>query len=147
MTSLVVKIDIPKKWTAQPPHNVSIKVQKGPYKSHPPILSCIGSFLFSKCHLKKLIIFSPIYVKDWNQVIQELKLTPYHPNIDSTNQPQTLSIERPLKVSKIFMKNNIFELDDIYRLQTCGTPMGTSWACVYVLTLLYTGRKLNVNTL
>ncbi len=68
-----------------PQFYITIKVHKQPYKTH-PIVSCIGSFLnaFSKWidyHLQKLVIFSPTYVKDSNQVIQELKgLTPLPPH-------------------------------------------------------------------
>ncbi len=40
------------------------------------------------------------------------------------------------------MKSNIFQLDDTYWLQTCGTSMGTSCACAYAtLYYVYMERK------
>ncbi len=60
-----------------PQFYITIKVHKKPYKTR-PIVSCVGSFLnaFSKWidhHLQKMVIFSPTYVKDSNQNLQELK--------------------------------------------------------------------------
>lgn len=60
-----------------PQFYITIKIHKQPYKTR-PIVSCIGSFLnaFSKwvdCHLQKLVVLSPTYVKDSNQVLQDLK--------------------------------------------------------------------------
>jgi hypothetical protein len=56
--------------------------------------------------------------------------------------PQTLPKELLLKVLKIVMNNNVFQFDDTYWLQTCGTSMGTSCACSYAtLYWAYIERK------
>jgi len=67
-------------------------------------------------------------------------------NIDSTHGIQIISSwfedyqeEIPadfpqalfLKILRIVMTHNVFQLDDTYWLQTCGTSMGTSCACAY----------------
>jgi len=57
--------------------------------------------------------------------------------------PTDFPSELFLKILKIVMTKNIFQLDDTFWMQTCGTSMGTSCACAYVT--LYWGyieRKL-----
>ena len=109
---------------------------------------------------KELIIYSPTYIKDSFQVLKELKHLQLPPNaklftcdavsmytnIDSSQGIQAISdwIEEYneeitpdfpsalfLEVLKIVMTHNVFQLDDTFWLQTCGTSMGTSCACAY----------------
>jgi hypothetical protein len=100
-------------------------------------------------------------VKDSYQVIDELKTLgplPSHSrlftcdavsmytNIDSSHGPELIekwleenNNEIPadfpktllIKVLKVVMTSNIFQFDDTFWLQTCGTSMGTSCACTY----------------
>jgi hypothetical protein len=53
----------------------------------------------------------------------------------SDNVPKHFTSEFLLKVLNIIMSNNIFQFDNIFWLQICGTAMGTSCACSY--TTLY----------
>lgn len=147
-----------------PQFYLTIKVHKRPWKTR-PIISCINSYLnvFSKWldyRFKELIKYSPTYVKDSFQILQELKTLRLAPqaklftcdavsmytNIDSEHgmiviscwleeYQDEISSDFPkdlfLKVLRIVMTHNIFQLDDTYWLQTCGTSMGTSCACAY----------------
>ncbi len=55
-----------------------------------------------------------------------------------TNFPKDLFI----RILQLIMTSNIFQLDDTYWLQTCGTSMGTSCACAYAtLYWAYMERK------
>jgi len=121
---------------------------------------------------KELIKNSPTYVKDSFQILHELKELQLPPeaklftcdavsmytNIDSSHGiiiisawldeykaeiPTDFPSELFLKILKIVMTKNIFQLDDTFWMQTCGTSMGTSCACAYAT--LYWGyieRKL-----
>jgi hypothetical protein len=111
-------------------------------------------------HFKELIIYSPTYIKDSFQVLRELKelnlssharlftcdAVSMYTNINSTHGIHIISSwfgdyqeEIPadfpqalfLKILRIVMTHNIFQFDDTYWLQTCGTSMGTSCACAY----------------
>ena len=138
-----------------PQFYLTIKVHKKPIKTR-PIVSCVNSYLnvFSKWldyRFKQLIKYSPTYLKDSFQVLQELKaLGPLPPqaklftcdavsmytNINSMHGLQTIAnwieeyneevpqdfpTELFLRVLEIVMTHNIFQLDDTYWLQTCGT--------------------------
>jgi hypothetical protein len=51
---------------------------------------------------------------------------------DYTNEISTnFPIDFFLQMLKIVMTHNVFQLDDTFWLQTCGTSMGTSCACAY----------------
>jgi hypothetical protein len=108
-----------------------------------------------------MVILSPTYVKDSNQILQELQELPPLPpqsmlftcdaismytNIDSTHGPEiiekwieefagelqeTLPKDLLLKVLRIVMTSNVFQFDNTYWLQICGTSMGTSCTCSY----------------
>jgi len=60
----------------------------------------------------------------------------------SQEVPQDFPTEFLLKVLQIVMSNNIFQFDDTYWLQKCGTAMGMSCACSYAtLYWAYIERK------
>jgi hypothetical protein len=135
-----------------PQFYIIIKIHKQPYKTR-PIVSCVGSFLnaFSKwvdTHLQKLLPFNPTYTKDTSHVLQDIE------NPKSTKSLKTFHLQRRIHVhqhqqhtwnrnhKKIIMSNNIFQFDDTYWLQKCGTAMGTSCACSYAtLYWAYIERK------
>jgi hypothetical protein len=111
--------------------------------------------------LKKLLPLSPTYLQDSNQVLDELEaLGPLPPdaklftadavsmytNIDTCHAlmvfshwfrdysdeiPTDFPKELFLKILELVMTRNVFSFDDTYWLQTAGTAMGTSTACVY----------------
>ena len=121
---------------------------------------------------KTLISLSPTYIKNSAQIIEELKeigplpsqatlftcdAISMYTNIDSSHGPEIIAKwiedfkeEIPddfptdffIKVLKIVMNSNIFQFDNTYWLQTCGTAMGTSCACAYAtLYWAYMERK------
>jgi len=123
-------------------------------------------------HLQKLLPFNPTYTKDTSHILQDIKKIqnlPSHSrlftcdaesmytNINnihgieiirkwledySQEVPQDFPTEFLLKVLQIVMSNNIFQFDDTYWLQKCGTAMGTSCACSYAtLYWAYIERK------
>jgi len=160
-----------------PQFYITIKIHKNPYKTR-PIVSCIGSFLnaYSKwidSHLQQLVIHNPTYIKDTQNILQDLQKLKNLPtnaklftcdaesmytNINSIhgpsiiekwieeyphNIPQNFPSTFLLKALQIVMNNNVFQFDDTYWLQICGTSMGTSCACSYAtLYWAYFERKL-----
>jgi hypothetical protein len=149
---------------------ITLKVHKQPWSTR-PVVSCVGSFaeVFSKwlhIQLQKLLPLSQTYLRDSNQVLEELKATgPLPPgaklftadavsmytNIDthhamivfrqwfrdySTEIPTDFPKELFLAVLEIVMTRNVFSFDDTFWLQIAGTAMGTSCACMYA-TLYY----------
>ncbi len=122
--------------------------------------------------LQGTLVFSPTYTKDSFPVLPELKAINQLPpnaklftcdavsmytNIDSTHGiqvimnwieeyleeiPTNFPKELFLRILQIIMTSNIFQLDDTYWLQTCGTSMGTSCTCAYAtLYWAYMERK------
>jgi len=56
--------------------------------------------------------------------------------------PQDFPTELLLKLLRIIMTNNVFQFDNTFWLQVCGTSMGTSCACSYAtLYWAYIERK------
>ena len=116
--------------------------------------------------MKELLPLSRTYLRDSEQVLSELnalgRLTPnaklftadavsMYTNIDTTHAisvfkewfvqfpdetPQGFPTKLFLRVLEIIMTSNIFQFDDTYWVQTSGTAMGTSAACMYA-TLYY----------
>lgn len=144
---------------------LTLKVHKNPWSTR-PVVSCIGSFveIFSKWldyQLNKLLPLSPTYLRDSNQVLEELEalgplprdaklftadavsmytnidtrhaLTVYHQWFrDCSHElPTDFPTELFLNVLEIVMTRNVFSFDDTYWLQIAGTAMGTSTACMY----------------
>jgi hypothetical protein len=122
--------------------------------------------------LQKLLPSNPTYTRDTSHVLQDLKPLKNLPNkaklftcdaesmytninnthgieiigkwlIDYSNDvPENFPSEFLLKTLNIIMSNNIFQFDNTFWLQTCGTAMGTSCACSYAtLYWAYIERK------
>ena len=144
---------------------LTLKVHKQPWSTR-PVVSCVASFaeVFSKwlhIQLQKLLPLSQTYLRDSNQVLEELEaIGPLPPgaklftadavsmytNIDTRHAMTVFrqwfrdySIEIPtdfpqelfLAVLEIVMTRNVFSFDDTFWLQIAGTAMGTSCACMY----------------
>ena len=150
-----------------PQFYLTLKVHKTPWKTR-PVVACVGSFaeVFSKWldhQMKRLLPLSNTYLRDSNQVLDELTalgaLPPnaklftadavsMYTNIDTehaistfrrwltdftTEIPDNFPTELFLRVLELVMTRNIFQFDDTYWLQTDGTAMGTSAACMYAM--------------
>jgi hypothetical protein len=155
-----------------PQFYITIIIHKKPYKTRPIVSCVGSFLNpFSKCidhHLQKMVFFSPTYVKDSNRILQELKaltnLPPHsmlftcdansmYTNINSIHGPELISkwIEEFLEdLQETLPKDlllkvliiNVFQFEDTYWLQTCGTSMGTSCGCSYAtLYWAYIERK------
>jgi len=108
----------------------------------------------------ELLPFVPTFIKDSFQVLNDLKsfhlpanaklftcdAISMYTNIDSTHglevvsnwfeeYPTEIPLDVPkalfLKILRIIMTHNVFQLDNTYWLPTFGTSMGTSCACAY----------------
>ena len=111
--------------------------------------------------LQQVVRLCPCYLKDSQSLLRKLKhlgkLPPtamlvtadavsMYTNIDTQHGLQTLAkwfdlhtqqlpqgypTQMVLKLLKLVMTNNVFQLDDTYWLQLSGTAMGTNVACMY----------------
>ncbi len=111
--------------------------------------------------LQKVVHLCPAYLQDSQSLLKKLqklgKLPPtavlvtadavsMYTNIDTKHGlrtlkdwfdlhakelPQGYPTEMVLKAVELVMSNNVFQFDNTYWLQLCGTAMGTSSACMY----------------
>ena len=144
---------------------MTLKVHKIPFKFR-PIVSCCGTFMndwsrWLDYQLQKCKPFIPTYIRDGQQVLDELALlvlTPRHRifvadansmynNIDTDHAIMVISawldeigalidddffpVEAIKAAMTIIMRNNIFEWGTLTFLQLIGTAMGTSAACMW----------------
>jgi len=140
------------------------KVHKKPMKLR-PVVSCINSFssIFSNWldyRMKELLFLIPSYIKNSNQLLDELQVlklppnaklftadaTAMYTNIDTETGiqafhkifqlynhliPKDFPKDMFLRILRTVMENNVFKFGDTFWLQTQGTAMGTPAAPLY----------------
>ncbi|KAL7554336.1 hypothetical protein ACHAWF_017782, partial [Thalassiosira exigua] len=156
---------------------LTAKVHKTPWKTRPVVATC-GTFMhgisrWADVHLQQLKDFSPTYLRDSYQMLEELdkleelpegtKLftmdaTAMYTNIDTDHGlevlekfiemfedelPDDFPKDLVLWAMKIVMRYNVFEFGDHTFQQLCGTAMGTPSACIYA-TIYYCYHEICV---
>ena len=154
------------------------KVHKTPLKFR-PVVSCVNSFnaIFSTWldhQMKKLLPLIPSYLRDSNQLLDEIKQLPHLPpnarlftadatamytnittstaieafeslfNDNSDQIPSNFPRTFFLQVLEIIMNRNIFAFDNTFWLQLHGTAMGTPAACLYATISFGIHEKLKI---
>ena len=148
---------------------MSMKIHKTPFKFR-PLVCCAGTFMndwsrWLDYQLQKLKPHIESYLRDGNQLLEELKDIQLHPNdrvftcdansmynnIDTKHAIEVITwlldelkprmdIDFPINAIKdamvLIMTNNLFEWGALYFLQLIGTAMGTSAAVMWA-TLYY----------
>jgi hypothetical protein len=156
---------------------LTAKVHKTPWKTRPVVATC-GTFMhglsrWADVYLQELKKFSPSYLRDSYQLLEELDkigeldegskvitmdATAMYTNIETDHGleilekfidmfadqlPDDFPRDLLLWAMKIIMRYNLFEFGPTILKQLCGTAMGTPCACMYA-TIYYAFHEITV---